>query len=238
MQMDMGGGPIRQTISSLVNHRVALTSTLAVIETFAARDAFLDDRIPSLLTPALREVFSVARTGWMDPHQGASAAWRQILKMEMSFERQFLAAGGHLMAGVDPTGWGGVMAGFGDQRQLELLVEGGLTPEKAIQVATLNGALFLNEQDSIGTIALGKHADLVIVRGNLSDSITDIRNVEAVMKNGVLYDPGRLIASAEGTIGQFDMGRWFRSPINLLCVAIVVFLVGRRGAAVVRRPRN
>jgi hypothetical protein len=59
-------------------------------------------------------------------------------------------------------------------------------------------------------VGIGKHADLVIVRGNPSDSITDIRNVEAVMKNGVLYDPGMLIASAEGTIGQFDVGGWFR----------------------------
>ena len=109
------------------------------------------------------------------------------------------------------------MAGFGDQRQLELLVEGGLTPEKAIQVATSNGALFLNEQDSIGTIAIGKHADLVIVRGNPSDSITDIRNVEAVMKKGVLYAPSSFFLSdAEALLLYGDLATSLLASLALV----------------------
>ena len=238
LRMDVGGSQVRQMISTLVNHRVALTSTLAVIESFTARDAYLDARVPAILTPKLREVHASARAGWMDPKSGATAAWAAILKMEMRFERQFLAAGGRLMAGVDPTGWGGVVAGFGNQREVELLVEAGLTPEQAIQVATANGARFLNEQDSIGTIAVGRKADLVVLRGNPSDSISDVRHVETVMKNGILYDPEALIASVEGTVGAFDAGRWFRSPLNLMCVAIVVLLVGRRGVSLMTRQRR
>jgi imidazolonepropionase-like amidohydrolase len=236
--MDVGGSLVRQMISTLVNHRVAVTSTLAVIETFTARQAYVDPRVPAVLTPKLREVYGTARAGWMDPKIDATAAWTAVLKMEMRFERQFLAAGGRLMAGVDPTGWGGVVAGFGNQRELELLVEARLTPEQAIQVATANGARFLNEQDSIGTIAVGKHADLVVVRGNPSDSISDIRHVEAVMKNGVLYDPETLIASVEGTVGEFDAARWLRSPLNLMSVFIVLLLVGRRGVSLMTPSRK
>ena len=75
------------------------------------------------------------------------------------------------MTGVDPTGWGGVVAGFGDQRGVELLVQAGFTPEEAVRIATLNGAMFLGEDSRIGTLATGKQADIVIVRGNPAANI-------------------------------------------------------------------
>ena len=106
------------------------------------------------------------------------------------------------MAGVDPTGWGGVIAGFGDQRELDLLVAAGFTPEEAIKIATANGAEFLGESDRLGTLAVGKQADIVIVRGDPSARISDIRNVELVFKNGVGYDSAKLIASVRGLVGE------------------------------------
>ncbi len=72
------------------------------------------------------------------------------------------------------------VAGFGDQRGLELLVEAGFTAEEAIRIATLNGAKLLGESDRIGTLAVGKQADIVIVRGNPSANIADVRNVQIV----------------------------------------------------------
>ncbi len=132
------------------------------------------------------------------------------------------------MAGVDPTGWGGIVAGFGDQRQVELLVEAGFSPEAAIKIATANGATFLGEWDRIGTLAVGMQADLVVVRGNPSASVSDIRNVELVFKGGVAYDPAKLIAAAQGTVGQFDLGRFFRSPINIIGCGLISMIVVRR----------
>jgi hypothetical protein len=120
----------------------------------------------------------------------------------MAFERAFVAAGGHLMAGVDPTGWGGVIAGIGDHRQLELLVEAGLSPEMAIKVATSNGGMFLDPNHGFGTIAPDKAADLVVVRGDPSKGISAVRNVELVFKDGIAYDPTKLRAAAEGTVGE------------------------------------
>ena len=75
------------------------------------------------------------------------------------------------MAGCDPTGFGGIL-GFGDQRGLELLVEAGFTPVEAIHIATENGATWLGEDSSIGTIAVGKASDIVVVNGNPAEMAT------------------------------------------------------------------
>ena len=127
--------------------------------------------------------------------------WPALFKKEMEFERAFVAAGGLLLAGSDPTGPGGNLAGFGNQREVELLVEAGFSAVEAIQICTLNGARFLGEDARIGSIAAGKQADLVVVRGNPAKAIADIEQVELVFKDGVGYDPAKLVASVRGMVG-------------------------------------
>ena len=124
-----------------------------------------------------------------------------LLKKEMEFERAFAKAGGLLLAGPDPTGYGGVLPGFGDLRQVELLVEAGFTPVEAIHIATSNGALYLNQADKIGTLEPGKQADMVLIKGNPAKDITDIEKVETVFKDGVGYDSAKLIEAVRGTVG-------------------------------------
>lgn len=236
LEADMlADGRIRGTIAALVQHRVAVTSTLAIFEAFTAEESAFDSRLPELLVPRLRERYEAARLRWTDRDAPWPRAWRTLLTKEMQFERAFVAAGGWLMAGVDPTGWGGVVAGFGDQRQLELLVEAGFTPAAAIRIATANGAAFLNEGDHIGTIAAGYQADLVLVRGNPSANISDVRNVEVVFKDGVGYDPNELIAATQGSIGGFDMAyvsyifRWPYGPLLVgLSSMLALRILGRR----------
>jgi hypothetical protein len=124
-----------------------------------------------------------------------------LLRQEMAFELAFVKAGGQLLAGPDPTGMGGVLPGFGDQRELELLVEAGFTPVEAIHIYTSNGAAFLGRLDRIGTIEKGKQADLVVVKGDPSRHIEDIENVVTVFKDGLGYDSARLIDSVRGHVG-------------------------------------
>jgi imidazolonepropionase-like amidohydrolase len=119
----------------------------------------------------------------------------------MDFERAFVAAGGLLIAGLDPTGNGGIVAGFGDLREVELLVEAGFSTAEAIKIASLNGAKFLGEDSRIGSIAIGKQADLMVVKGNPAASIADIEKVEIVFKDGVGYDTEKLIQSVQGLVG-------------------------------------
>jgi hypothetical protein len=124
-----------------------------------------------------------------------------LIRKEMDFEVAFVRAGGLLLAGPDPTGNGGVLPGFGDQREIELLVEAGFTPVEAIQIATANGAAYLGQQDRIGSIAPGKQADLVLIKGDPSKNIGEIENVETVFKAGIGYDSARLIESVRGQVG-------------------------------------
>jgi hypothetical protein len=124
-----------------------------------------------------------------------------LMRKEMDFEVAFAKAGGLLLAGPDPTGNGGVLPGFGDQREIELLVEAGFTPSQAIQIGTENGAIYLGQRDRIGTLAPGKQADIVLIKGDPSSNIADIENVETVFKAGVGYDSKKLIDSVRGQVG-------------------------------------
>ncbi|MEE9470396.1 MAG: amidohydrolase family protein, partial [Gemmatimonadota bacterium] len=120
---------------------------------------------------------------------------------EMAFEREFVKGGGLLAAGVDPTGIGGALHGFGDQRNVELLVEAGFTAEEAVQICTANGATILGVEQELGTVEVGKAADLVILDGDLASDISVIRNVTIVFKDGVGYDSPALIESVQGLVG-------------------------------------
>lgn len=200
-RIDVKSEPVQKMIRELVDRRVAITSTLPIFEAFITEKFQMDPRMRDLLTDnAYATCNRHLEAGKADGRW--SRVWEGVLKKEMEFEREFVKAGGLLMAGVDPTGWGGVLAGFGDQRGVELLVEAGFAPEEAIQIATLNGATFLGEDSRIGTLAAGKQADIVIVRGNPAANIQDIRNVQLVFKDGVGYDPAKLIESIRGLIGN------------------------------------
>jgi imidazolonepropionase-like amidohydrolase len=200
-KLDVEGPEIQATIQDLIAHHVAVTSTLAIFE------SFVPNRPP--MSKEARSRQSIAPAGWADyattrasiaEHADASL-WPKLFKMELQFERDFVKQGGLLMAGCDPTGYGGVLPGFGDQRNVELLVEAGFTPLEAIHIATENGARWLGEEAHFGTIAAGKDADLLVIDGNPSAKIEDIEKAEIVFKDGVGYDPQKLIDSVRGLMG-------------------------------------
>jgi imidazolonepropionase-like amidohydrolase len=236
-RMQVGGREIRETIAELVGRNVAVTSTLAVVETYTGHASSVDPRTLLIFSNGMRDIYLAARGHWSDPNGAPERSWTGMLAKEMQFERAFVAAGGRLMAGVDPTGWGGVVAGFGDQRELELLVDAGFSPEMAIRIATANGAGFLRETTR-GTIAAGMQADLVVVRGDPSRRIADVRNIELVFKDGIGYDPAKLIEATNGAVTQYDLSRLFRWPWNAVIGALVAALVARITWRLSRRRRS
>jgi imidazolonepropionase-like amidohydrolase len=203
-QLDLNSDAVKETIRTLLAKNVALTSTLPVFEAGApltqtgigAASAVLNPRMLNVMNADARVRYLTARS-----RISADSPTPALVRKSMDFERAFVAAGGLLIAGLDPTGNGGIVAGFGDLREVELLVEAGFTPIEAIKIATFNGAKFLGEDGSIGSIAIGKQADLMIVKGNPATKISDIENVEIVFKDGVGYDSEKLIQSVQGLVG-------------------------------------
>jgi hypothetical protein len=157
------------------------------------------------LSPQAREAYLYRRQRPPNPQTSGpvSGDWTELIKRDMQLEHAFAMAGGLLLAGPDPTGNGGVVPGFGDQREIELLVEAGFSPVEAIKVATLNGAVYLGKQDQIGSVAVGKNADLVVMKGDPSTKISDVENVEIVFKDGVGYDSEKLLESVRGRYGEY-----------------------------------
>jgi imidazolonepropionase-like amidohydrolase len=204
LKMKPGSPEATALIKLLVDHHVAVTSTLPVFEQSVPLHAPLQARQMDVLTPQAKESYLYLRN-LIASRAGTQRAndFAEAYRNDLGLERQFVAAGGLLIAGPDPTGNGGVIPGFGDQREVELLVEAGFTPSEAIRIATLNGATYLGLQDRIGSIAPGKNADLVIVRGNPAASINDIENVVVVFKDGVGYDSSKLLQSVKGRFGQY-----------------------------------
>ncbi|MGB6973105.1 MAG: amidohydrolase family protein [Terracidiphilus sp.] len=202
-KMDVEGPQIQGTIKDLIAHHVAVTSTLAVFEVDVpnrpplsyetqVRDAMTPDAWGAYVTTRAMIAERAAKSPW---------PWGKMLKMEMEFEHDFAKDGGLLMAGCDPTGPGGVVPGYCDERELELLVEAGFTPVEAIHIATENGAKWLGEEQHFGTIAVGKQADLVVVKGDVDKNIDAVENVETVFKKGVGFDSEKLRDSVRGLVG-------------------------------------
>lgn len=207
-KLDVQAGPLHDTILDLVQHHVAVTSTLPVFEMAVPGRPTIQQRVLDALSPDARSAVlnNKVRAGdaatIRQRYHSETSPLPAVFKKEMEFEYAFAKAGGLLLAGLDPTGMGGVIAGFGDQREVELLVEAGFTPPEAIHIATANGAEFLGETDRIGTIAPGKQADMAVIKGDPSQKIEDIENVEIVFKDGVGYDSAKLIDSVRGMVGS------------------------------------
>ncbi len=190
----------KELIALLVKHHVAVTSTLPVFEHSVPGRPPLRPAVLDAMTPEARTAFLYARNLRASRPPGNSA---EMFQRDMKLEYEFAQAGGLLLAGPDPTGNGGTLPGFGDQREIELLVEAGFTPVEAIKIATLNGATYMGRQNEIGTIAAGKNADLVVIKGNPASKIEDVENVEVVFKDGIGYDSQKLFESVRGRYGQY-----------------------------------
>jgi imidazolonepropionase-like amidohydrolase len=197
--LDLASEPVRATFRDMITHHVAMTSTLAVFELFVPNRPPLEQRTLDAMAPEVRTEYLTYRKHLADP--GAFAVAPDLFKKAEQFEYAFVQAGGLLAAGVDPTGNGGALPGFGDQRNFELLIEAGFTPPQAIEIMTANGAKVLGAFDQFGSITPGKLADLVVIDGDPASHPSDIRKVRTVFKEGIGYNPTKLIEAVQGLVG-------------------------------------
>ena len=198
LEVDVEGEEVAATIRAMVEQGVAMTSTLPVYELGIPNRPPLEQRVLDMLAPGARDEYLQSRA---DVASRDDAPMATLFPKAQAFERMFVEAGGLLAAGVDPTGMGGALPGYGDQRNYELLLESGFSPEQVIRIMSLNGARVLGEDEQLGSIEPGKLADLVVIDGDPVRREAEIRNVTLVFKEGVGYDAPALAESVKGLVG-------------------------------------
>jgi hypothetical protein len=201
VELDMESPAVATTIREMVEKNVAMTSTLAVYELSLPGRPPLEPRFEKAMAPEAFREYMATRESIQRTTAESQAAVTTVFRKAQQFEVAFARAGGLLGAGVDPTGNGGALMGFGDQRNYELLIEAGFTPVEAIRIMSLNGAKILGNDRELGSVEVGKIADLVVIQGNPVAQPADIRKVVTVYKDGIGYDAVKLIDAVSGVVG-------------------------------------
>jgi imidazolonepropionase-like amidohydrolase len=198
-KIDINGPAVKETFKVLIDKHIPMTSTLPVLEALVpGRPKEIDPRTLELMYPPIKDAYlQQYELMKSKPAVITEAAFQKALAYEFAFVR----AGGLLGAGVDNTGNGGALAGIGDQRNYGIFREAGFGPAEAIQIMTLNGAKILGVAKDIGSVEVGKYADLVVLNGNPVTEPKDMRKVVVVFKEGVGYDPERLFKDVRGVVG-------------------------------------
>jgi len=199
--LDIDGPEVQATFKAMIDNNVPMSSTLAVYEMSVPGRPPIDQRSLDVLAPEVAEDVLTENQRYTERDPGDYGTSPAVFKKAMEYELAFFRAGGTLGAGVDPTGYGAALPGFGDQRNYELLIEAGFEPGEAIQVMSANGAKILGMDDRIGTIEAGKIADLAVIEADLAADPANIKKIGTVFKNGVGFDSAKLIASITGYVG-------------------------------------
>jgi imidazolonepropionase-like amidohydrolase len=184
----------------LIKKEVTLTYTPTVFEPFTDREVVIGGGSVALAPYLLEQM----QSSYKEQINTKSDSLRLIsFKKEMKRVIKFHSMGGKITVGTDPTGSGKTLAGYANQRLIELLIETGFGIEEAIQLATMNGAEYLEIETKTGSITVGKDADLVLLNGDLSKNVSNIRNMELVFKNGVGFDSKKIFDSVKGKVGLY-----------------------------------
>lgn len=189
---------VQRLLKHLIVRGVTITSTPTVMEISVPGQPKAPTGALEAMLPQVRAQYE---STWERIARDTSGKAKREYTQMLEFEREFVRLGGKLVLGTDPTGYGGVVPGYANQRAIQLLVAAGFAPVEAIRVATLNGATFLGIDKRTGSIAVGKDADLVVIDGDPSTDVAAITRMQLVFKRGVGYDSAKLFASVKGLVG-------------------------------------
>ena len=185
--LDLNSPEVQAFIKLLQEHHTTLDPTMSVFEeTIVARPGevspgykAVEDRLPAQVRRGLL-------SGGITPPEGMEARYRQSFAKMVDLVGVLYRAGIPIEAGTDS------MAGFTLQRELELDTQAGIPPPKVLQLATLGAARIMKRDAELGSITAGKLADLVLIDGSPTISISDVRKASLTMKDGVIYKPAEL----------------------------------------------
>ncbi len=196
LKLDDNSPELRQLMQYLIQKNITLTYTPTVFEPYTNREVIPGGGIVAM-APFLRDQIQAI----YDQQVNKDSLGQLAFKKEMHRIKQFYSMGGKVVMGTDPTGAGRTIAGYSNQRIIELLIETGFTLPEAIKISTLNGAKYLNIANETGTIEKGKIADLVLIDGDLEKDVSNIRKMEIVFKEGVGFSSKKIFASVKGKLG-------------------------------------
>jgi imidazolonepropionase-like amidohydrolase len=181
-KLDLQSKEVNDFIGLLVQHHTTVDVTLAAFEgMFRGRPGKVSPDYAPVLDRLPAQVQRGAYSGGLPVTTENDQLYKDSYGAALRMTKRMYDAGIPILAGTDAT------AGIMLHRELELEVEAGIPPAKALQIATYNAAKLLKQDKDLGSIAAGKRADLVLVEGNPAEKISDIRRCRLVMKNGVLY---------------------------------------------------
>lgn len=129
--------------------------------------------------------------------------FERIFRVKQKLLKKFYDMGGGdlITVGTDHPSWGEYFSGFSIHRELHAFVLAGLPPDAALRSAMIDAARALGVENELGTIDRGKLADLVVLRGNPLEDITNTRDPRLVIKEGQVYRPADLLPTVEGELG-------------------------------------
>jgi imidazolonepropionase-like amidohydrolase len=194
--VDLSAPPMKPLIATMVARKTACDPTLVVAEAlFVPENGDLSPAYAAYagtLPPATERGFRTG--GFTVPKDLTRADYRKSFAKMSALVALMHASGIPLVAGTDGSGLELV-------RELELYVDAGFTPAEALATATINPATLVHAESTTGSIRVGKQADLVVVEGDPSHRIGDLRNTRTVMMNGQLMDADAL-REASGFSGR------------------------------------
>ncbi|MBC7990404.1 MAG: amidohydrolase family protein [Luteimonas sp.] len=185
--LDFDSKPVQDFIAMLAQKQIVVDPTLATFEFLHQRSGELSPIVTAVVDHLPPDVQRARRVGEMNiPDDATAARYTKSFAKLVEFVGRMYKAGVPIVAGTDEV------PGFTLQRELELYVQASMTPSQALQVATWNAAKYARVLDDRGSIAAGKRADLILVDGDPTTNISDIRKVALVIKNGTAYYPSEL----------------------------------------------
>ena len=150
----------------------------------------------------------LARWASAEPDSAAAARWRCALDAAQRFMDLLLEREVPVLAGSD-TPCGGILPGQSLWRELSLLVESGMSPQRSLRAATSDAADFL-QRPELGRLRKGRSADLVFVRGDLTKHIPERPEIVLVVRDGAVYQPKELLQAAKAAASTMKSDPWAR----------------------------
>ncbi|WP_136479843.1 amidohydrolase family protein [Cognatitamlana onchidii] len=187
---------VNKLIDLLIQNGTTITTTPNVFEPWTNRELIPGGGELAVAPDVLQDVKNI-----YDRLSGKDSLHLVRFNKNLIWLKRFYDQGGKLMAGTDPTGAGRTVAGYANRRTIEILVEAGFPLQDVIKICTLNGAIYLEQDEQIGTVEKGKIADLILISGNLEDHIKNIRNMELVFKEGIGFNSKLMFESVKGKVG-------------------------------------